>query len=213
MPTPEEAEAILAVMSSEPGWVGERNAAFVSILTERGQRIGGLLKLDGANLHRLPNGQVRMLLHAKSSREPFELLIPAEAAEALDAYIGAFNSWARKSGLANRIGFGVPGSFWRALNAKAWSYREWSRELAEACERAGVPKHTAHGFRRAFATRITATVPRSVATLAGNWSSPRRMDDHYVQPSLTRLRTRLSRLAVESPPRLDTSEPVLVGET
>jgi integrase len=213
MPTPKEADLILAAMSSEPGWVGTRNAAFVSILAERGQRIGALLKLDGANLHRLPTGQVRALLHAKSSREPFELLIPAEAAEALDAYIGAFNSWARKSGLANRIGFGVPGSFWRALNGKAWSYREWSLALAKACERAGVPRYTAHGFRRAFATRITATVPRSVAALAGNWSSPRRMDDHYVQPSLTRLRNRLSRLTAEPPPRLETTEPVLVGVT
>jgi hypothetical protein len=154
-----------------------------------------------------------MLLQAKSSREPFELAVPAAAAEALDTYIADFNRWASVRQLGQRIGFGVPGPFRRALIGEAWSYREWSRELAEACERACVPKYTAHGFRRAFATRITEAVPRSVAALAGNWSSPRRMDDHYVQPSLARLRSRLSRLTAESAPRSQTAEPVLVGVT
>lgn len=198
MPTPEEAEAVRRVMAGRSNWIGARNDAFLSVLASRGQRIGALLALDGANLHRLPDGQVRMLLHAKSSREPFELALPADAAISIEAYIEGFNSWARASGSGVRIGFGVSGPFWRGLSGRLWRYTQWSRELAEACTAAGVSRFTAHGYRRAFASHATTVVPRSIAALAGNWTSPRRMDDHYVQPSLTRLRTRLARLSTTS---------------
>ena len=139
-----------------------------------------------------------MLLHAKSSREPFELTLPAVATTMLEAYIDRFNAWARASASGQRVGFGVPGPIWRGSSRRPWRYSGWSRELADACTEASIPRFTAHGYRRAFASQATTLVPRSVAALAGNWTSPRRMDDHYVQPSLTRLRTRLARLSTAS---------------
>ena len=200
MPSDEDADAIREAISDRPGWSGNRNAAFLAVLASRGQRVGALLRLDGSNLHRLPDGRVRMLLHAKSSREPFEVVLPAEALNQFEAYIVGFNYWAQATSLPQRIGFGLPGTFWRDHSGKTWTYEDWSRELSEACLRAGVPRVTAHGFRRAFASRATTFVPRSLAALAGNWSSPRRMDDHYVQPSLTRLRRQLSNIASETIP-------------
>ena len=195
MPSEGEADAIRRAIGGRPGWAGARNAAFLALLAGRGLRVGALLRLDGANLHKLRDGRARMLLHAKNSREPFEVIVATEALDQLEDYVAAFNAWARASGLRDRVGFGLPGPLWRGSSGKTWSYAQWSRELTDACLRAAVPRVTAHSFRRAFATRATARVARSLAALAGNWSSPRRMDDHYVQPSLTRLRRQLSNLA------------------
>ena len=195
MPMPDEAEAVRHVLSGAEGWIGFRNEALLCLLADRGLRIGALLRLDGADLHRLPNGQGRMILKAKSSIQPFEVAVPKAALDALEAYVVAFNTWARAFAHSERIGFGVPGLFWRGITAGAWTYPQWSKDLAVACSQAGVEAFTAHGYRRAFATLATTLVSRSVASLAGNWTSPRRMDDHYVQPSLTRLRTRLSSLS------------------
>jgi len=213
MPTDEESVAILHALTEQLGWAAARNAAFLGILSARGQRVGALLKLDGADLHRLRDGRVRMLLHAKSSREPLELVLPVEALAPLDAYAEGFNAWARASGSIVRVGFGQPGVFWRGSGGQPWKYAGWSRELAVACLRAGVPKVTAHGFRRAYATQATSVVPRSVAALAGNWTSPRRMDDHYVQPSLARLRVQLSTLSTARSDAVRVEAPAFVEVT
>jgi integrase len=195
MPTEEQIESLRRQMLAEPGWVGLRNAAIIMILVTRGQRIGALLRLDGTDLHRLPDGQVRMCLQAKSSREPFELAVPHEVQETVEAYISTYNDWARVVGKAERIGFGISGAVWRNVAGQRLSYQQWTAELSMACKLAKVPHVTSHGFRRAFASRATVRVPRSIAALAGNWRSPRRMDDHYVQPSLARLQHQLVMLS------------------
>ena len=199
MPSEEEIDAIReALIDRTDGWASNRNAALLSVLVARGVRVGALLELDGSNLHRLPDGRVHMLLHAKSSKEPFEIVLPAESVNQFEAYIAGFNEWAQVSGLSQRIGFELPGPFWRGDSGKIWPYRAWSRELSEACLSAGVPRVTSHGFRRAFATHAVTLVPRSLAALSGNWSGPRRMDDHYVQTSLTGLRKQLSNIGPDA---------------
>ncbi len=212
MPTEDEADAIRRAISAPPGWAGTRNGAFLAVLASRGQRVGALLRLDGADLHKLPDGRARVLLRAKSSRVPFEAVLSADALNQIERYVVGFNAWARVSGLADRIGFGLPGPFWRGPTGKAWSYTQWSTELSEACLQAGVPRVTAHGFRRAFASQATTVVSRPLAALAGNWTTPRRMDDHYVQPSLTRLRGQLSGLSASQDREAAVSDsPTLVG--
>jgi len=110
----------------------------------------------------------------------------------------------------SEIGFGLPGPFWRAKSGASLTWAVWTRILKAAAERAGVPVATSHAFRRVFATAAAARVGRSLASLAGNWSSPRRMDDHYVQLSHTRLREQLTNLAV-APTADPTHLPVLVS--
>jgi len=198
MPSEEDIGAIRKALLNRGDWTGHRSAAFLEVMAKRGQRVGALLQLDGSNLHRLSDGRVRMILHAKSSREPFELVLPAETVKQFEAYIAGFNEWAQASGLPQRIGFGVPGPFWRGDSGKSWTYQAWSRELSRACLQAGVARVKSHGFRRAFASRATTLVPRSLAALSSNWSSPRRMDDHYVQRSLTHLRSQLSNIGSDA---------------
>ena len=71
-----------------------------------------------------------MLLHAKSSKEPFRNSIACpRPSKQFEAYIAGFNEWAQASGLPQRVGFGVPGPFWRGDSGKAWTYRAWSTRV------------------------------------------------------------------------------------
>jgi hypothetical protein len=199
MPTPEEAALVLDELASAAGWAGYRNAAIATILRRRGQRISALLELDGANVHRLPDGRIRIIVRAKSARQPAELDLPPDLAMAMSAYVDDFNAWARKHGLAIKVGFGMHGAFWRHDTGHRLTCRVWTRILKHAAVQRGVTPFPSHGFRRAFATEATQALPRSVAALAGGWTSNRRMDDHYVQPSLTKLRRRLANLRGDEP--------------
>lgn len=193
-PTAEEIRAIREVIGGKQGWRGVRDELFLNLLARRGQRITGLLELDGARAYRLPGGSCRFMLRAKSAREPYELVVPDNLVEKLEAYIAGFNSWSKATGLTDRIGFGVPGMFWRNDSGRKLTHHVWSTMLKEACAEAGVAVYTSHAFRRAFATIGSTVAPRPVTAVAGNWTSTRRMDDHYIQPSLVRLRSALANL-------------------
>lgn len=194
MPTNQEEHSLLKSMGSAPGWIGERNVAILLILARRGQRIGALLRLDGRDFHCLPNGKIRMVIRAKSSRVPAEITVPDDAKSYLERYAHEFNRWAALQGKPQRIGYGVCGPFWRANTGNHWTYDNWRRELRIACQQANTSHLTAHSFRRAFATNAVTAVSRSLAASAGNWTSPRRMDDHYVQPLNSRLQSLLGAL-------------------
>jgi integrase len=208
-PSPEEISAIQDELSRKPGWRGIRNEIILSLMIRRGLRVGGLLSLDGANVFRLPDGRIRCSLRAKSKREPYELAVPEELTELLPRYIAQFNAWAKASGLADRIGIGIAGRFWRSDLAHPLTYQAWTKELNQACSSVALPVYSSHAFRRAFATTMTATLPRTIVATAGNWSSTRLMDDHYVQPSLKRLRPQLAKL----PSRPGLTTPALESET
>jgi hypothetical protein len=208
VPAGDAVEALSQHLGSAPGWQGARNQALLSLLRLRGQRIGALLGLDGGNLHRLNDGAARMSLHAKSSREPFELAVPASVVSWLDAYVEGFNE---ATSPPYSIGFGVPGPFWRDALGVNLTPAKWTSTLRDAAAFVGVPIITSHAFRRASATEAVTRVSRSVASLAGNWSSPRRMDEHYVQPSLTRLALQLAKLPATTQP--SASQPVETRET
>ena len=216
-PTPsiEELAAIQDELARKPGWRGARNEIILDLMTLRGVRIGGLLGLDGASAHRLPDGRVRCLLRAKSKREPYELAVPGSLIEPLARYVETLNAWAQASGLPDRIGFGTPGRFWRNDLGQPLTYQTWTNELKQACVSAGLPVYTSHAIRRAFATISTAVAPRATVATAGNWASTRRMDDHYVQPSITRLRQSVASLPSRPeevlPVETDSPVPHLVG--
>lgn len=195
MPTPEEAAIVLRELAAVPGWQGHRDFSIASILRRRGQRINALLDLDGSNLYRMPDGRLRLMVRAKSSKQPAEVELPVEIAMSMSAYADDFNAWARRHGSAVRIGIGVPGLFWRQENMDRLSYAVWTKRLKQAAIRAGVTPFSSHALRRAFATEATQVLPRSVAALAGGWASNRKMDDHYVQPSHVKLRKRLANLS------------------
>ncbi len=195
-PTPSQVETarLISETNAEQGWLGHRNSAFLQLLARRGVRVGSLLKLDGHDVHRLPDGSLRMVLRVKSSRVPQELSLPSSVTAELEVYISTFNQWARVRGLDARIGVGVAGHVWRANSGGVWTYNSWRETINTACSRANLPRFTAHSFRRSFATDAVAIVSRSLVAAAGSWKSPRRMDDHYVHPSKDILISRLSNL-------------------
>jgi len=199
-PTPsvEEVEVLKDQLAGKKGWPGLRNELILGLMARRGQRIGGLLFLYGASVFRLPGRRFRLLLRAKSSREPYELALPEDLADVFENYIEGFNAWARACGLSYRIGVGVTGRFWRGDRGQSLTYQSWSAELKEACVRARLPAYTSHAFRRAFASTGTTVALRSIVATAGNWTSTRRMDDHYVQPSLTKVRLSLASLTAKA---------------
>ena len=195
-PTPsiEEISVIQEELTHKPGWRGIRNEITLSLMTRRGVRVGGLLLLDGVRAYRLTDGRMRCFLRAKSKREPYELAVPDDLIGPMIRYIEQFNAWAQASGLPDRIGFGTPGRFWRNDLGRPLTYQTWTTELRRACVSAGLPVYTSHAFRRAFATTSTTVASRATVAIAGNWTSTRRMDDHYVQPSISRLRQSVARL-------------------
>jgi hypothetical protein len=134
------------------------------------------------------------VLRAKSSTVAAELALPNEIGVEVERYIIGFNDWAQASGVPERIGVGVPGVFWRGESGGPLAYDKWRLILTKACHDAGIPRFTSHSLRRAFATYAVTVVSRSLAASAGFWTSTRRMDDHYVQPSGSRIDTLLSHL-------------------
>ena len=193
-PSQEEIAAIQHELSSKPSWRGCCNEAIFSLMVRRGLRIGSLLTLDGASAHRLRDGRMHCFLRAKSKREPYELIVPNDLTELLSRYVEQFNSWAKASGLPDRIGFGVSGLFWRNDLGRPLTYPAWTNELKQACIAASVPVYTSHAFRRAFATNATAVAPRPTVATVGNWASKRLMDDSYCQRSLSRIEQSVARL-------------------
>ena len=208
VPSPAQIEAVRRRLAEgSVGWIGQRNVALFEIMELRGQRVGALLALDGANLFRLRSGAGRAVLRAKSSRDPAEIAIPVEVVAMLSGYFTGFNQWAAGHGLAARVGFGRPGPVWRTETGRALGYAGWARTLRRACDRACVPRFTSHALRRAFATEAVKAVPRQIAALAGNWTSPRRMDDHYVRPDLGQIEAQLA--AIRGPTTLPPAMPAI----
>jgi integrase len=183
------------------------------LLALRGQRINGLLQIAGSQVHGIPGHRYRVILQTKSAKEPFELEVPAELVGLLEGYIAAFNAWASANAKPDRIGAGVATPFWRSDRGAELSYQAWTSELKTACERAGVPVYSSHALRRAFATEGVTRAMRQTVAIAGGWTSTRRMDDHYTQPSLARVKGLLRSLTAsnEDDSRLNSGIPVASG--
>jgi integrase len=200
-PEPREVAAIGAALSERAGWRSSRNQLLFGLLALRGQRINGLLRIHGDQVHKTPGGRYRVILHIKSAREPFELAVPADLAELLEAYVMGFNRWAATIGTSETIGPGQQSAFWRGDRGGTLTYQAWTQELKSACLSAGVPVYTSHALRRAFATQGVAIALRRTVAVAGGWTSTRRMDDHYTQTSMSRVKQFLKSAAGTGPQR------------
>src|SRR5207248_514935 len=132
----------------------------------------------------LPDGQVRLLLHAKGRRERREVEVSARAAECLRVYTSAFNGRAAYAGRPERIGIGESGPFWRSTWHQQWAYANIAKTFEHACMAAGTCAYSLHSLRRAFATEAASRLPRHVVAAAGGWQGLERMDNHYVQPRM-----------------------------
>jgi integrase len=182
VPTPAETAAILAEAARAAGFKGKRNRAFLTLLRETGSRVNALRELQGRDILILPNGRVRLMLHAKGQRERREVEVSQEAADMLFDYIGMFNREAGLAGSLERVSVGQPGPVWRSSWRLQWAYPGIVETFEQACLAAGVHAYRLHSIRRAFATDAASILPRHVVARAGGWQGLQRLDNHYIQP-------------------------------
>ena len=183
-------------------------------MTRRGVRIGGLLRTRwSAARTGLPDGRIRCFLRAKSKREPYDLAVPwLPRSSCWPGTLTSSTHGPKRPGCLTASVSAPRGRFWRNDLGRPLTYQTWTTELKQACVSAGLPVYTSHAFRRAFATTSTTVASRATVAIAGNWTSTRRMDDHYVQPSITRLRQSVARLPSRPQQALpvETDSPVLL---
>jgi integrase len=181
-PTTTEVQAIIAAAGRAPGFKGRRNTAFFTLLHESGARVNALREIEGRDIYELPNGRLRVLLHAKGRHERREVEVSGQARQLLVAYLAAFNGRAAYAGRTERIGMGVAGPFWRSTRGQQWAYANVAETFDRACLAAGTYAFTCHALRRAFASDAASVLPRHVVAQAGGWQGLDRLDNHYIQP-------------------------------
>jgi len=183
---------VVDAVGRAPGYLGTRNQAFFTILTETGARVNALRRLDGADCVEMPSGRLRLFLHEKGKAEPREIELSRDAAEALRTYIGAFNYHAAIRRWPVRVRLGELGPIWRNSPRGCWSYHDILETLRAGCAAAEVPPFTPHALRRAFATDAASVLPRHTVAQAGGWKGLERLDDHYVRPRSEIIRQKLA---------------------
>ena len=180
-PSREEVSALVEAVGRAPGFEGVRNQAFFGILAATGSRVSALRMLDGGDCVVLPDGRLRLFLHAKGKRERREVELGSAAASNLLAYVDVFNRHAAACGWAGRIRLGESGTVWRSATGRRWGYKAVLETLHRGCAAGGLRAFSPHALRRAFATDAASRLPRHIVAQAGGWKGLDRLDDHYVQ--------------------------------
>jgi integrase len=203
-PTAEEVQGIIAAAASAGGFLGRRNRAFLTLLYETGSRVNALREIQGTDLVELPDGRVRLFLHAKGRRERREVEVSANSARLLHQYVDTFNGRAAYAGRPERIGIGERGPFWRSTWWQSWAYANVAKVFERACLASGKHAYSLHALRRAFASDAASHLPRQVVAAAGGWQGLRRMDNHYVQTDMATIARKLcNRADCKSEPGAD----------
>lgn len=190
-PTVDEVAAVIAAAGRASGFVGLRDAAFFGILAESGARVNALRELNGADCAVMPDGRLRLFLHAKGKEESREVEVSRARADELRQYAGAFNQYAAARGWRARVRLGEPGPLWRNSARGCWSYQAVVTTFHAACAASVTSVFTPHALRRAFASNAAGVLPRHVVARAGGWQGLERLDDHYVQARDARIGAKL----------------------
>lgn len=196
-PSATEVEAIIAAAGAAAGFQGRRNRAFFTLLHESGSRVNALREADGRDIIALPDGRLRLFLHAKGRPERREVDVSAHAGQLLGEYVGAFNGLAAYAGRGERIGIGEAGPFWRSTWWQQWGYANVARTFEHACVASGAHAYSLHALRRAFASDAASHLPRHIVAQAGGWQGLERLDNHYIQPRTSAIAWKLGYPAVD----------------
>ena len=194
VPTSAEVDGILAALSAKGGWQGTRDHALVLLLVRTASRVSAMRTLDASSVHVLRDGRIRLILYQKSRRDPREVELPPDAADALRRYVATFNHAMRVEGRTERIALGQAGVLWRGPNRAALSDTVLRQTLRAACATTGTADVTPHALRRFWATEAASRLPRWDAALGGGWKGTGQFDGHYVQPSRRDVWAALGRL-------------------
>ncbi len=165
--------------------------------------MNALRELRGDDFVALPNGRLRLMLHAKGRKERREVEPSVQAAEMLLDYIETFNREAVVEGSRERIAVGEAGPVWRGSWRGQWAYQGVAQTFERACVAAGAHAYRLHSLRRAFATDAESQLPRFVVARAGGWQGLDRLDNHYIRPRGQAIRRKLGWNEREDDPASD----------
>jgi integrase len=167
--------------SSRQTYIAERNVAFVCLLASTGLRLSSAVGIDGADFYRLASG-LWVEVREKCKDERVQVRIPPEGEAAMQRYVAAFNRHSFGRGSPERIGFGIPGPFWRSQPGRPWTASGVERTVQQASGRACWRAFGPHAIRHFVAEELSKRLPRSSVADALRLDGCTTLDQHYAPP-------------------------------
>lgn len=181
-PSRSEIVALLREASTHQGpFQAARDVAFLVLLASIGRRVFSITELDGGNFYFL-DGYLYVRVREKGKAEPHQVLITPEVRLALERYIRAYNLYAATRGSADRVGFSVPGPFWRSALARPFTTDAATMMVRRSSRRACSCEFGPHAIRRFVTQENLERLPRSIVLEALGWESLQTLDEHYAAP-------------------------------
>jgi integrase len=178
-PSRSEIEALLREASTHQGpFQPVRDVAFLMLLASTGLRVSSALNIDGQSFYRL-DGDLWVRVREKRKAEPQQVRIVPELRAALERYILVCNRFLAEKGSKNRIGFGLPGPFWRSPPAGPFKRDAATMMVRRASRRVCSREFGPHAIRRFVTQELTERLPRSTVLDVLRWDSTQSLDNHY----------------------------------
>ncbi len=164
------------------GFAGPRLAAAAALSLWHDHRTFSVLSTDGSDFQ-LRRGTLYLVVKEKAADGRCrEIQVRAQAVPYFEKYVESFNSYAASMGWRDRIGFGIPGPFFRDQDGSRWKDDKIRRDYHLCCRIAGVPSFTPHALRRLHACGLAAALTIDEAAAAGGWRNVHVFLKHYARP-------------------------------
>jgi len=178
-PGRDEIEALLreASIHRDP-FQAARDLAFLALLASSGPRVSSAVNIDGEHFYRL-DGDLWIRVQEKGKAEPQQVRVVPELREAFERYISVCSRVLPVMGCKERIGFGVPGPFWRLPSGKRFNGSAATMMVRRISRRACSREFGPHAVRRFVTQELTDKLPRSTVQEVLRWVSTQTLDNHY----------------------------------
>jgi integrase len=108
-PDADEVRVIIVAAGAVGGFQGRRNRAFLTLLHETGSRVNALRGIDGRDIIELPDGRLRLLLHAKGRPDRREVEVSEHVGQLLRDYVGHSTARRHMRVVRSASGWASPG--------------------------------------------------------------------------------------------------------
>jgi integrase len=181
-PTQSDVDALMRELASSPkAYFAERNVAFFSLLASTGMRLSSAIKIGGSDFHRL-GSTLWVSVPEKSKTEPSPVRITPELEATLECYVSALNRYGSQQRSSQRIGFGVPGAFWRCPPNRPWTTQAAAKVICRASRRACTQEFGPQALRRYATQQLLKVMPRATVADVLRWDGLGTPDEHYGPP-------------------------------
>lgn len=163
---------------------GSRLAAAAALSLWHGLRTVSVLSIDGSDFQ-WRRGTLYLVVREKAvngSRERREIEVRGQAVPFLQRYVESVNCYSGRMGWQDRIGFAIPGPFFRDQDGSRWKDYKLRKDYHLCCRIAEVPSFTPHALRRLHACGLAAALTIDEAAAAGGWRNAHVFLRHYARP-------------------------------